>query len=573
MAFAVCVLLILIMFDLKQKYKNFKRSKEILLVLSKYGLGYFLNLPAIERYFKFGKKFFTKKTKEKTFECLTLPQRARIACEELGPTFIKFGQILSTRPDLMSREFIQEFSKLQDNVPMFDYTEVEKQFKEEFNKPINELFIEFDKQPVAAASLSQVHKAKFSTGEIVAVKIQRPNIKEKIEVDVAILLDLAKFTERRLLNGSLYQPVEIVKEFAKTIKKELDFVNEGRNIDKFRKNFKEIETVRIPKVYWNLTAGKILTMEFIDGVKISDTVKLKNSKFNKKIIAARGADMILKQIFADGFFHGDPHPGNIFVLENNVIALLDFGMVGRINEDRISSMADMIIAAIKIDADKVIEALINMDIVGREADLSKLKIEIKDFIGKYYGAPLKELEIGKIIEEILEVMIAHKIKIPSDLALLAKALITVENIGRNLDPDFDMVSHAKPFAKHLLKKKYSPVNLWKRGSATASELFNFFELLPKEFSLLIKSLRKGDINVNFQHKGLERLILEIDRASNRLSFSMIIGALIIGSSFVIQANIRPFIFGYPAIGIIGYLFASFLGLFLIISILRSGKWK
>ena len=561
------------MFNLKQKYRNIKRAKKIITILAKYGLGYFLDLPAAERYLNLGRKFFVKKAEKEKTQRLTLPQRARLACEELGPTFVKLGQILSTRPDLIPTELAQEFSKLQDDVAPFTFLKTEERFKKEFGRPISELFAEFDEQPAAAASLSQVYKAKLVSGETVAVKIQRPNIKKTMEEDIAILLDLAKFAEKRFIYGRIYQPVEIVKEFARTVRKELDFINEGRNIDKFRANFKDIETVRIPKVYWDLTADKILTMEYIDGIKISDTVKLKKSQFDKKIIATRGADMILKQIFADGFFHGDPHPGNIFVLKNNVIALLDFGMVGRISEDRMGSMADMIIAAIKIDADKIVEALMDMDIVGWEADLPKLKIEIKDFIGKYYGAPLKELEMGKIIEEILEVMIAHKIKIPSDLALLAKALITIEGIGRELDPDFDMVSHTKPFAKRLLKKKYSPVNLWKRGSAAARELFNFLEILPKEFSWMIKSLRAGELNVSFQHKGLEKLVLEIDRASNRLSFSMIIGALIIGSSFVIQANIGPFIFNYPAIGIIGYLLASFLGLVLIISILRSGKWK
>ncbi|MCK5459588.1 AarF/ABC1/UbiB kinase family protein [Candidatus Parcubacteria bacterium] len=561
------------MFNLKQKYKNFKRVKEILLVLSKYSLGYFLNLPAVEKYFKIGKKIFVKKIKKDAFGRLTIPQRTRLACEELGPTFVKLGQILSTRPDLIPREFTEEFSKLQDNVPPFAFFQVEKLFEEEFGKSIDELFVEFNDRPVAAASLSQVHKAKLANGEVVAVKIQRPNIKERIKSDISILFDLVKFMEKKLVNGYIYQPMEIVKEFSRTIKQELDFVSEGRNIDKFRINFKENEAVCIPKVYWQLTTPKILTMEYINGVKISDVNKSKNSRFDKKIISARGADMILKQIFKDGFFHGDPHPGNIFVMKNNVVALLDFGMVGRVDEDTMADMANLLIATIEKDADKIIKILEKMDIVCSDINLKELKIEIKNFVDKYYGISLKQLEIGVIIEEILEIMIHHQIKIPSDLVLLSKSLVIIEWVGRDLDPDFDMVSHAKPFAKELLSKKYSIINLWKKGRATTEELFDFLQIFPKEFSLLIKSLRKGEFNINFQHKGLERLILEIDRASNRLSFSMIIGSLIIGSSFVIQANIGPFIFGYPAIGIIGYLFASFLGLFLIISILRSGKWK
>ncbi|MCK5510626.1 AarF/ABC1/UbiB kinase family protein, partial [Candidatus Parcubacteria bacterium] len=253
------------MLNLKQNYKNLKRVKKILFVLSKYGLGYFLNLPAVERYFKLGKKFFVRKTEKETIKRLTLPQRARMACEDLGPTFVKLGQILSTRPDLISNEFIEEFSKLQDKVPPFSFTEVKEIFKKEFGRPIDELFIEFDECPVASASLSQVHKAKLPNGEIVAVKIQRPNIKERIKSDISILFDLVKFMEKRLIRGHIYQPIEIVKEFSKTIKQELDFVSEGRNIDKFRINFKNNETVHIPKVYWQLTTSKILVMEYING--------------------------------------------------------------------------------------------------------------------------------------------------------------------------------------------------------------------------------------------------------------------------------------------------------------------
>ena len=496
-----------------------------------------------------------------------------MTCEELGPTFVKLGQVLSTRPDLIPREFTKEFSKLQDDIPTFNYTEVKKQIIKEFNKPIDELFVEFDEQPVAAASLSQVHKAKLPTDEIVAVKIQRPNIRQTIKADIAILLDLAKFVEKRLINGHLYQPIEIVEEFSRTIKKELDFINEGHNIDKFRNNFRDNEAVHIPKVYWQFTTSKILTMEFIDGVKMSDVVNSKNSQFDKKIISTRGADMILKQIFTDGFFHGDPHPGNIFVMEDNIIALIDFGMVGKVEEHTMASMANLLIATIESDANKIIKTLEQMDIIDPEMDLKKLKIEIRDFIDKYYGASLKQLQVGIIIEEILEIMIHHQIKIPSDLSLLVKALVTIEGVGRDLDPDFDMVAHTKPFAKALLGKKYSITNLWDKGNESFREVFDFLQIFPKEFSWLIKSLRAGKFNINFHHKGLEKLVSEIDRASNRLSFSIIIAALIIGSSFIIQLDKGPFIFNYSAPGIVGYSLASFLGMVLVISILRSGKWK
>ncbi|MCK5724065.1 MAG: AarF/ABC1/UbiB kinase family protein, partial [Gammaproteobacteria bacterium] len=513
------------MFNIKQNYKNLKRTKEILKVVTKYGLGYFLDFSKVEGGLNLKKKIFPEKvTKLEKIQRLTLPQRTRLACEELGPTFVKLGQILSVRPDLIPREFAEEFSKLQDEVPSFSFEEVEEQFKKEFGKSIKELFIEFDKRPVAAASLSQVHKAKLISGETVAVKIQRPNVEKIVETDISILFSLVEFIERRSISGHLFQPVEIIREFSQTVREELDFVNEGHNIGKFRINFRESETVHIPKVYWKLTTKRILTMEFINGIKISKVINSKDSKFDKKVISNRGADMILKQILVDGFFHGDPHPGNIFIMEDNIIAPIDFGMVGRIEESAMMNMADFLIAAISNDADKVVKILEDMEIVDSEMDLKKIKAEISYFIDKYYNVPLKQLEMGRIIEEIMEIMIQHQIKVPSDLVLLTKALVTVEGVGRELDPDFNMVTRAKPFANKLIRQKYSLSNLFKIGGKFTEEFFNSLKTFPNEFSYLVRNLRKGKLTISFQHKGLEKLILEIDRASNRLSFSMIISA-------------------------------------------------
>ena len=559
------------MFNIKQNYKNLKRTKEILKVVTKYGLGYFLDFSKVEGGLNLKKKIFPEKvTKLEKIQRLTLPQRTRLACEELGPTFVKLGQILSVRPDLIPREFAEEFSKLQDEVSSFSFEEVEEQFKKEFGKSIKELFIEFDKRPVAAASLSQVHKAKLISGETVAVKIQRPNVEKIVETDISILFSLVEFIERRSISGHLFQPVEIIREFSQTVREELDFVNEGHNIGKFRINFRESETVHIPKVYWKLTTKRILTMEFINGIKISKVINSKDSKFDKKVISNRGADMILKQILVDGFFHGDPHPGNIFIMEDNIIAPIDFGMVGRIEESAMMNMADFLIAAISNDADKVVKILEDMEIVDSEMDLKKIKAEISYFIDKYYNVPLKQLEMGRIIEEIMEIMIQHQIKVPSDLVLLTKALVTVEGVGRELDPDFNMVTRAKPFANKLIRQKYSLSNLFKIGGKFTEEFFNSLKTFPNEFSYLVRNLRKGKLTISFQHKGLEKLILEIDRASNRLSFSMIISALIVGSSFIILSDKGPFVFDYPVLGIFGYLIAAILGLWLVISIIRRG---
>ena len=555
----------------RQNYRNIKRLRQIVLVLAKYGLEHFFDRPSLERYLKIGKKVFWVKQENKRIERLSLPQRIRLVLEELGPTFIKLGQVLSTRPDLISSKFSEEFSKLQDQVPAFSYNEVETQIKSELGKSIKELFVEFEKKPVAAASLSQVHKAKLSSGRIVAVKIQRPQIQKIIEADLTILFNLAKFLEKRLLGIRLYQPVEIIEEFARIIKRELDFIQEGHNIDKFQVNFKDSQTVCVPNVHWRLTTSHILTMEFIDGIKISEIAKIKNGGFDRKKIAQRGINAVLKQIFEDGFFHGDPHPGNIFVLKNNIVVLLDCGMVGYIDEETMNNMADLLIAVVAKDTNKIIKSFVEMDIINEEMNLKELRIDIKEFVNKYYGVPLKRLEVGKAGEEILEVMIRHQIKVPSDLVLLIKSLVTIETIGRELDPEFDMVSQIKPFAKNLIQKRYSPSQIWKQGGDFLTDSIKLFWSLPEEFRWMVRKLKRGELNIGFQHKGLEKLINNIDKASNRFSFSIIIAALIIGSSLIIQSDKGPLIFDFPILGILGFLVAAILGLGLIISILRSGK--
>jgi len=555
----------------RQNYRNAKRLRQIVLVLVKYGLEHFFDRPSLERYSKIGKKILRVKQEDKKIKQLSLPQRARLVLEELGTTFIKLGQVLSTRPDLISPKFTEEFGKLQDQVAPFSYDKVEEQIKNELGKSTKELFVEFEKKPIAAASLSQVHKAKLPNGKIIAIKVQRPQIEKIIEADLAILFNLAKFLEKRILGIRLYQPIEIIEEFARIIKKELDFIQEGHNINKFRANFKDSQTVRVPKVYWRFTTSRVLAMEFIDGIKISEITKIKNGKFDRKKIARRGVDVVLKQIFEDGFFHGDPHPGNIFVLKNNIIVLLDCGMVGYIDEETMNNMADLLIAVVAKDTNKIIKSFVEMDIINEEMNLKELRTDIKEFVNKYYGVPLKQLEIGKIGEEVLEVMIRNHIKVPSELVLLIKALVTIEAIGRKLDPEFDMVSHVKPFVKKLIQKRHSPSQVWKKGADFLTDSIRLFWSLPEEFRWLVRKLKQGELNIGFRHKGLEKLINSMDKASNRFSFSIIIASLIIGSSLIIQSDKGPLLFDFPALGILGFLVAAILGLGLVISILRSGK--
>jgi len=548
-------------------WNQIRRSKQIISVLIKYGLDYFIDQAKIGFWFKIRKK-------SKEFQRLTLPKKLRLALEELGPTFIKFGQILSTRPDFLPPDFIKELEKLQDKVPPFSSFYAQKIIEKELNKPLKKLFKKFESEPIAAASLSQVHKAILPNNKVVAVKIQRPGIKKTIELDLKILENLAGFLENRFYNGWVYQPKLIVIELKKAIEREIDFTNEAYNFERFRMNFKDTEDIKVPKIYWEMSTSKILTMEFMKGTKINEITQGKyKNVFDAKKVAKRGAQAILKQILEDGFFHADPHPANLLVQPPNTIIMLDVGMVGYLDEETIFKIAKLLQAIIDRNIEKIINCLENLGAVIKEVDRISFRQDLKELLDRYFGVPLKHLEIKKISEDMLKVMVEHHLVLPSSFVLMLKALSMEESIGKKLDPDFDMISTAKPFVKKILRKKIMPQELLKKSNILFQESMELIEKLPQDLIDVFYKLKEGRLKFNFEHQGLEKLVREIDRSSNRISFSLIIAALIIGSSLVLQQQVGPFIFGYPILGIIGYLLASFLGFGLIISILRSGKWK
>ena len=554
------------MFNFK-KLNEIKRSRQITHVIVRYGLDYLIDRSKID---------FLLKTRKRprNYQKLTMPERLRLALEELGPTFIKFGQILSARPDFFPPAFIKELEKLQDRVPPFSSFCAQKIIEKELNKPLEKLFKNFETKPVAAASLSQVHKAILFNNKIVAVKIQRPDIKEIIELDIRILEKLAGLLENRLHNSWVYQPKLIVAEIKKTIRKEINFTNEAYNFEKFRINFKDVKYVKVPKIYWEMSTSKILTMEFIEGTKINQITQDKyKNLFDAKKVARQGADAILKQILEDGFFHADPHPANLLVQAPATIIMLDAGMVGYLDEKTTLSGAKLLRAIIDKDSGQVINNLENLGVIIKEFDKNSFRQDLKELFDRYLGVPLKNLEISKVSQDIFRMMIQHHLVLPSNLVLMIKALSVVETTGRQLDPDFDMVSATKPFVKNLLRKKFSPRQLFHKSNIILQESVELIEQLPQDLIDILRKVKEGRLKFNFEHQGLEKLTKEIDRSSNRLSFSLIIAALIIGSSLILQQKTGPFILGYSALGIIGYILASFLGLGLIISILKSGKWK
>ncbi len=548
-----------------QKIHNIQRLHQILQVLVKYGFGYIVDRLNIKR-----KVIKFKPLKKLDVFSQPLPVRVRKVLEELGPTFIKLGQILSTRPDLIPLEFCKELERLQDEAPAIEYEKVKAQIENELKQPINKIFSNFSFQPVAAASLAQVHLAELKKGKKVVVKVQRPNIRKVITTDLEILYGLAKLVEKHIKESRIYNPVGVVEEFKKTILKEIDFNVEARNIERFRRNFKDTDTVYVPQVFRDLSTAKILTIERIEGIKITDIERIEKSGLDRKQIAINGANAVLKQIFIHRFFHADPHPGNIFVLDNNKIAFVDYGMVGRLDEETKFQLASILTAVVEQDVSGIIDSLIAMGTV-EEVDVKKLSLDLEELMDSYYGIPLKELKMGHFLMDVINVVLQNKIKIPPSLFLLSKALITIEGVGRKLDPEFNVAIHIKPFVEKLVREKYSLRRIAKELKKFTKELYVFTSSLPKDLSLIFNKIKKGNLKVEFEHKGLENFMLQMDKVSNRITFSVIIAALIIGSSIIMQTNKGPLFLGFPVLGIFGFLIAGILGLWLVIAILRSGK--
>lgn len=556
-------------FKVRETYQDLKRYGQIATIFVRYGFGDVLDRLRVKYYLPWQRKLFKKEIKG--IEHLSTAERARLVFEELGPTFIKLGQILGSRPDLISSDFIKEFSKLQDRVPPFPFEEAKTVIESQFGKPLNELFESFEEKPLAAASLAQVHHARTKAGDEVAVKVQRPKIEYTIETDIRILYDLATLAERHLPESRYYEPIRIVDEFARTIRRELDFVREGRNIDRFRKYFEGDETVYISKVYWDLTTTKVLTMEYIQGIKVSEVEKLEAAGMDRKAVAINGANLILKEIFECHFFHADPHPGNLFVIKENVIAPVDFGMIGILDEETTYQIGIIFTAIVEKDVDSLLEVLLNTGITSEPIDRVSFRMELADFLDRYYEVPLEQLNINSIINELTDIMRHYKLRFPANLAMMARSLVISEGVGKMLYPDFNIIEHVRPYARKLMLKRLDPSRQLKEVYRLIGESALLFKKLPSDMREIISKVKKDELGIRFEHRGLERLISELDKSSNRLSFAVVIAALVIGSSIVFQTGAGPKLFGYPILGLAGFILASIFGLWLLIGILRSGR--
>lgn len=551
-------------------YRNINRYRQILAVLLKYGFDTLIDRLNLGQYLDIGMQMISRKRRDRV-EFLSREERLRMVFEELGPTFIKMGQILSTRPDLIPDEFIEELEKLQDEVPPFPFLQVKEIVESELRSSLNEIFARFDEDALAAASIGQVHRAQLRTGEEVIVKVQRPGIRKIIEVDLEILLHLATLTEKYIEEMEIYRPTRIVEEFARTLEKEINYHIEALHMERFARMFLGNESVYVPWIFRQFTTERILTMEYVEGIKVSDINTLDEKGYDRKLIASRGADLILEQVFKNGFFHADPHPGNICILPGNVICYLDFGMMGRVNRESRNNFADMLYGYALRDESRITSAVLKTVEWEEEPDRYALEKDIASFMELYLYKPLKEIRLGELLQEFLQLFGRHQLRPPPDMFLMVKALSEVEGIGLILDPDFDMTEKVAPFIKRHQMERIHPGRLLGEFIDSSGALIQLLKTIPEDMRDILKQIKQGKSRIGFEHRGLENLIFEMDRSSNRISFSLIIASLIIGSSLIITTNLGPYLFGFPLFGLMGYTIAGILGIWLIISIFRSGK--
>ena len=552
-------------------YKNIQRLRQIITILIKHGFYPIIERIHLTKLISLPQRILGKKVIVQQ-EAISFAVRTRLAFEELGPTFIKFGQILSTRPDILPEEFIKELLKLQDEVPPFPFPDVVRVIENEFKKPVKELFKDIDEKPVAAASIAQVHKAVTMDGEDVVIKVQRPNIETTIDDDISILQYLAKLIVKYIQESKVYDPVGMVEEFAITIKREMDFTLEASYTERFKKKHSNDPRIFIPSIYWNLTGKKVLTMERITGIKIDNIEKLRQSGIDTEKISHIVAEALFRQVFEFGVFHGDLHSGNIFVLGPEKVAFVDFGIVGRVDQEMQENLADIFTGLVSEDYELLTKVYLKMGILPEDIDEASFKRAYQDILFAYFGKPFKMTSIGELFMDYIRLAARYRIRMPRELLLLDKCILELEGLGRLLHPDVNVLVESQQFAQQLIAKRFGPAAMAKGAVDTVKEYQTFVHTFPSQMGQILKKMMSDKFTIDFVHKGLEELMGEMDRSSNRLTFGVIVAALIIGSSLVMAFGGGPKLYGYPFMGILGFIAAGVLGLWLAFLILRSGKF-
>lgn len=497
--------------------------------------------------------------------------QVRLAMEELGPTFVKLGQILAGRADLFGPEWIAEFEKLHSHVPAVPIERLRPQLREDLGAEPEAVFARFDTEPLAAASIAQVHRARLHDGTEVVVKIRRPDIAETIAADLRLLARLAAVAEEQLPWLQPYRPQRLVKELARSLQRELDLASECRSAERIAANLAALPWIVVPRVHWAYTRERVNVQDFIGGIAGHHLEELDRQGFDRRLLARRGAQAVLKMIVEDGLFHADPHPGNVFYLPGNRIAFIDFGMVGRLAPRRRGELLTLLLGLVQRDAQAVADVLLDWTGDAGQADIDTLEAEIEGFVEQYHGVPLAQLSLGGMLSDVTAMLREHRLSLPSDLALLIKAFITLEGLGRGLDPDFHMAEEALPLLRKVMHAQYRPKVLAQRAWRHLRRTLTLVEKLPHDLSRLLRNARRGRLNIHLDIAHLRRVGDQLTQAANRISMALVIAALIVGSSIVMTVQGGPSLFGLPAFGFMGFCGAVVGGLWLVRAIRRSQR--
>ncbi|MBN2489955.1 MAG: ubiquinone biosynthesis protein UbiB [Planctomycetes bacterium] len=501
---------------------------------------------------------------------LTPAQRTCQALEELGPTFVKLGQLLATRVDMLSPEWIEAFETLQDRVPFVPFDTLRPRIEEELGTPPDAVFARLDAEPVAAASLAQVHRAWLADGTPVAVKIRRPGVTQTIAADLRLLERLAEIAETELPEFRRFRPRELMRQFGRAMRKELDFSQECRHAERVARTFREVPYFKVPRVYWQWTTPRLNVQEFVEGIAGRDLARAKQSGLDPKVLAERGARIVLKMIFEDGFFHADPHPGNLFYLPDNRIALIDFGMVGRLTETRRQEVVRLLTALVDRDALGAVDVLADWS-GERPVETESLAAEIDEFIDDYHDLALGQIDLGAMLSDMMRVVREHGVALPHGLALLIRALISLDGVGRRLDPEFSVVEAARPFLRRTMRERYRPEAIVRRARHNLAETVDLLIGLPRDVRRLVKAARRGAIQLKLDLGRLDQFGKQLDRAASRLTVGLVTAAIIIGTAIVMTMASGLTLYGIPLLGYLGFLTALLAGAWLLVSIYRSGR--
>ncbi len=556
--------------DISQLVRNTGRFREVVLIMAKYGLAEWLDATNASWV-----RALLKESQFVDLEHLSREARIREATTELGTTFIKLGQMLSTRPDLIGPELADELVKLQSGTPPDSPEQVRVTVEEELGKPVEELFENFDEQALASASIGQVHVAQLSDGTDVVVKVQHPGIEDRIRNDLEIIARLSELAEKYSPALRQYRPVETAAEFSQTLMRELDFRTEQRNLERFRRNFRDDSTARFPAPYSEFSTQRVLTMDRLQGISLSRREKLTAAEMDMEALARQGAEIFVKMIFRDAFYHADPHPGNLMATNpepsadgrtqsgDAVIGILDCGMVGRLDEPLREDIERAIIAVVKGDSTTVVDVIMRRGSTPDDLDPDQLRLDVEDFLDIYVNQSLDEFDLSGCLNGIVTIIRRHGIVLPARVGMLLKVLVMLEGTAKQLSPRFSLAELIQPYAEKSFRDKFSPKRLLKRMESRYQDWDRLLEILPRDVSDILHRLKKGSFDVHLNHRRLETTI-------NRLVLCILAAALFLGSSLMLSQNVRPLLWDVSVPGAVGSAAAVWLGYRVIRAIKRMG---